>query len=319
MTHEHEKGAKSRTANPAIRHHYVPQFYLRRWADTDGKVWEYRREPSGMVSERRVSPRATAFRDELYTERAGDPGASTTQPDWFETKVLGPVDCRAAPVLEKLVSGSPPCLSDQEKADWAAFINAQLERGLYTMADREAEIPRIVTARTQELLNRYRNDSAERQHQLHEALSEQDFCAVARNALLIHMAKEIQDQTVLNAFVGYRWMLLRPEPITFVTGDDPIVVNGGQSERPIFLFTMALSPQVLFVASKTDGDLEDETYNMLVLYHNLALLEGRSSYLYSQTRIEDGVVVRLRTAVEKAWGEINPRQTRANGPRSKSP
>ena len=48
-----------------MKHHYVPQFYLKQWAEADGKV-PYFRWLSGRTLVDRIAPRSTAFEDDLY-------------------------------------------------------------------------------------------------------------------------------------------------------------------------------------------------------------------------------------------------------------
>src|ERR1700730_3929286 len=47
-------------------HHYVPVFYLSRWADADGTLSVYAREGGRIVVSRR-NPRSTGFERELYS------------------------------------------------------------------------------------------------------------------------------------------------------------------------------------------------------------------------------------------------------------
>ena len=49
-------------AQQSTRHHYIPQFYLRRWAGDDDKVCEFSR-PHKNIYRQRVYPIQTGFKD----------------------------------------------------------------------------------------------------------------------------------------------------------------------------------------------------------------------------------------------------------------
>ncbi|MCO6403529.1 DUF4238 domain-containing protein [Aurantimonas endophytica] len=53
------------SANPSTKHHYIPAFYLRRWAGTDKKVTEFSR-PYRDVVVRSVMPERTGYQERLY-------------------------------------------------------------------------------------------------------------------------------------------------------------------------------------------------------------------------------------------------------------
>jgi Protein of unknown function (DUF4238) len=48
------------------KHHYTPVFYLKRWANTDGRLCEFSR-PHKLVQPRRTNPDGTGYFRGLYT------------------------------------------------------------------------------------------------------------------------------------------------------------------------------------------------------------------------------------------------------------
>jgi Protein of unknown function (DUF4238) len=86
--------------NDPISHHYNPQFYLRQWCGSDGRLVRFYR-PYQKVVPSRVAPEYTGFEERLYTLE----GAS--EPQMVETGFFSPVDSAAAPVLERLVLLGP--------------------------------------------------------------------------------------------------------------------------------------------------------------------------------------------------------------------
>ena len=90
----------SAAPNRAWRHHYVPQFHLRRWTGSDGMLWRYERRPD-RVLRRRTAPRATAYERELYTthELLFPEEAS----DVLETDFFSRLDSDAAIAFRRLI------------------------------------------------------------------------------------------------------------------------------------------------------------------------------------------------------------------------
>ncbi|WP_442867749.1 DUF4238 domain-containing protein [Caulobacter sp. NIBR2454] len=48
-----------------MKHHYVPVFLIRQWADASGKVTAYRKSAWG-ISARPYGPRAVCYSDDLF-------------------------------------------------------------------------------------------------------------------------------------------------------------------------------------------------------------------------------------------------------------
>src|SRR4051794_13581231 len=61
-------------------HHFVPQFYLRHWCDSAGKLWVY---PLDGTSPFRASPRQFAAETNLYTPRIGAEAVRHDTEDWL--------------------------------------------------------------------------------------------------------------------------------------------------------------------------------------------------------------------------------------------
>jgi hypothetical protein len=63
------------------KHHYIPQFYLNRWAGTDGRLCEYSR-PYDIVKPKFVHPSGTGYERGLYP-RACRSGSGTSLPSCY--------------------------------------------------------------------------------------------------------------------------------------------------------------------------------------------------------------------------------------------
>lgn len=110
-------------SNP-IKHHYLPQFFLRRWAGPDGKVTEYQR-PHDRVIMKRKFPSETGYEKELYSI------PSETDPikrQALESGFMATVDDLAARALQQM-EGSGEMPADPElRSGWSRFLMSLIHR-----------------------------------------------------------------------------------------------------------------------------------------------------------------------------------------------
>ncbi len=281
------------------RHHYLPQFYLRQWTtEPDGKVWCYKRERSGRVTEKRVAPKATAFEDRLYSVETAVSYLPERFPDSVETRFLSPLDNLAAPILQRLVTGDALPLAEDERTVWALFLNSLIERDPRLLRSREQQTPAIADELVESFVARgLDEESRERRREIIRGM---DHRVMARNTLREHMVNSIRDKEVIDYFKRFSWRATTVHP-ALLTSDAPLIVNNGHSKEPIFTLSLALSPSRLFVATHPTWSVDDELLKLIAFSHNLLMIDGQR-FLYSHTRIEDGSVVRLRFAVDNYFG-----------------
>lgn len=101
-----------------MRHHYVPQFLLRRWTNTSGKLHVFSQRNGRLVNTERA-PRSTGFVDDLYAIAEGVFGFPA---DLIERKLFGKIDNDAAVALGKLEAHEGFTLDDQ--IAWFFFLSS---------------------------------------------------------------------------------------------------------------------------------------------------------------------------------------------------
>lgn len=99
------------------KHHFVPQFWIRRFAGTDGKLWAYDHD-NGRVSERSSKQLMQIFN--LYTVQPS--GADDTT---LETVDLNRIDSEGSAVFDRILKGD---LTQPAKEAFASFLAAQVLR-----------------------------------------------------------------------------------------------------------------------------------------------------------------------------------------------
>ena len=109
------------------RHHYIAQMHSKRFADPDGILYVFdKRFPHKGVQKR--TPRNLFVEGDFYTQ-FDDKGNKDVS---VETEFLAPLEDKASPVIERIVSaarrGDPPNLSPDEKEVWVRFSYNQFVR-----------------------------------------------------------------------------------------------------------------------------------------------------------------------------------------------
>jgi len=277
----------------AVRHHYVPRFYLEQWAGPDGKLCITRRIGERLL-ESRLAPKSTAFQERLYSFK-DEPLSTNPRPDIIETKVLASVDDHGARAHRRLLEVGPAGLTTAERRAWATFLNAMFERDLRHIRQNEATAKQIAEQVIKEMEDSAPDEASRERVSMATCLI--DTSAAASNLVLRTMVKDMQAQDVLEYFENMWWIVFdMPPELALHTSDRPLVVNVGQQRTPINIAWMSLSPAKLFAmfpkswipqdASRLSGDIE-ETFRMMAGFHNLLLLQERPERLYSQQPISE--------------------------------
>lgn len=103
------------------KHHFVPAFYLQKWAGLGAKgdeliEWS---KPYKTIKPIRRHPNATGFQSGLYTfPDLIDPAARQL----FESEFLKQTDTSASESIEHIIAGRAHVLNDRQKSEWVRFL-----------------------------------------------------------------------------------------------------------------------------------------------------------------------------------------------------
>jgi len=103
--------------NTPRKHHFVPQFWIRRFAGADGRLWAYDHS-TGRISERSSKQLMQIFN--LYTVQPS--GADDTT---LETVDLSKIDSEGSSVFDRILKGNH---TQSAKEEFASFLAAQVLR-----------------------------------------------------------------------------------------------------------------------------------------------------------------------------------------------
>jgi hypothetical protein len=223
--------------NQPRRHHYLPEFYLQRWAARDGRVFRYHR-PHRQIVVSCLPPKYTGFEEGLYTLQG------ETDAQIIETKFFSPVDNAAAPVLQLLISRGPADLDNDQRNSWARFVMSLQLRGPESLAEIKALLDRNTRANIEhadggnyQAIKRESDPACVYEFALRE---NPERFANAHKRLLPQL---IDNEVIGEVLINMRWavMDLSAAPYTLLTGDRPYTTSHGL-DAPLCILGVPLSP-----------------------------------------------------------------------------
>ena len=271
-----------------IKHHYIPEFYLKRWANKpDPRLCEFSR-PYDVVKPKRVAPGGTGYVNRLYALR-GFPEELAQQ---VEEQFFKVVDNGAAEALESLErEGSASKLSINQRSAWSRFLLSLLSR-----------TPEDVTAFREVWERHLSNVSVEAQRGYEAGRGRDDPATLAELLAARPLAEREQD--LFEAFMrlmdnpslggrlnGHPFRVLDfPGDIELLTSDRPIVRNHSGLGAPGGHLAIAIGPRRLFVTSPEVSFLdavEQQGRRSLAVEMNRSVV--RQAKLYAYGRTDDGL------------------------------
>jgi hypothetical protein len=229
-------------------HHYVPQFYLRYWADPDGRIPHYRWLNDRAVYGSIRSARGAAFQKDLYArEHVPDEERHTVETHFFSI-----LDDRASKIHAKLERRERFTFTAEERHDWAIFLAAANAR--------TPDIVQFIKKDAEENLRKNLNENPE---EIEKALGRKpEFTLVEwaekhapeklANFGLQMLLKYLTRDDLIQQFMDMEWTVHQPPSRhkELLTCDRPLWYFG-KPDDPKFTMMMTLSPRTVFIAAKT--------------------------------------------------------------------
>lgn len=233
-------------------HHYVPQFHLRQWAKSDGKLtcWKRIAHNGKIVSDSKY-PVEVGKVEGLYSLKHVMPEFEQA----VETLIFSQeIDNAAAPILEKIIAGKMARLTPQEMMDWAKYLNAstlRLPRNVAKFRESAEKHLHASFAEAQKDYEEIRGSAPE--PTLVEFLKNRSPQTLANLPIKV-MVDMIPNQKLIDRFLSLRWITrdLTDASKTLLLSDNPLLYPKSLLSGPT-LIAMPLSPTVLFVATDSDG------------------------------------------------------------------
>jgi len=233
----------------ARRHHYIPEFYLKRWA-SKGRLSVYTKPYGGVVRTKPKYPKETGWIDKLY---ALD-GVPEDRSSAFEEEFLSPVDHRASLVLAKM-EANVRGFTSAERVAWTQFMLSLVLRhpeNVKAVKDRLAETLLVVDQSAEKRWRAVRGASDPKT--LAEALSAElarNPDSVSRHGLNL-IAQTMASEKIGSHIINMKWgSLLMPVGLPeLMTSDRPVHWFGALRDDNCHII-MPVGPKRIFYATNT--------------------------------------------------------------------
>ncbi|WOF74566.1 DUF4238 domain-containing protein [Parvibaculaceae bacterium PLY_AMNH_Bact1] len=237
------------------KHHYLPVFYLSRWAGEDGMVCRFSRPQGPAVKTKRIVPKGTAYEPGLYSIN----GLPKDQAPVMERDFMVPLDSRAAAALKLLDNELPDSQwPANRRSDWTRFVWSLPLRNPREIQQLKTNVKEAWAETTPGLQEHY--DALRTPTDpltVDEYLAQLDPQHEDRFALQI--ARRLMDHSGIGGLINnMHWSVLRFDGcgIRLLTSDHPVRMPAAFDQAASFL-TMPISPTQLFVAAREYPVLEE--------------------------------------------------------------
>lgn len=237
--------------NEPIYHHFIPQFYLRRWSNPERKVCRFSR-PYDKIIPKMTPISGTGGQDRLYELKTVSPEYA----QWFEKGPMKAIDTAANHVLDLLEAGKVESLTVDQRKMWAGFLMSMLMRG-----PRDIEAIKAAYAdEWQRLIPEIVADFEGSENEITRSLAKNIPEMLAKDSPLLgdwglEMAVSLMDHSGIGTIIiNMQWMVREfPEDAPeLLTSDRPVMQSGELIANDDYLM-LPIGPRKLFIAV---GDIE---------------------------------------------------------------
>ena len=233
----------------SLIHHYIPTFYLRRWAGADEQICQFSR-PYKEVKPHRKAPEAAGYQRGLYIV----PGLPPETRSILEDKFFKQTDQAANDALQFMLANTDGLgdMSPRLRSGWSRFIVSLLHRSPETVEALREKCRTGLAGRMHELEREYqvmRGSTHPTTFEEFRALIERNVQDKAWAVLLERVIDSVTVGTFLNAM---RWSIVTfcGAPHSLLTSDRPVCRTNG-IDRPDGHVALPVGPTQVFVAANS--------------------------------------------------------------------
>ncbi len=232
-----------------MRHHYIPQFYLRPWLGPDHKLQEFRRGYGGRIQTKRYGTFSTGFADDIYTM----PGATEETKQNVERYFMGFVDNTAVKARDMLINKQMPTGAELRHS-WVRFLLSLLFRNPEELATFKGRFSSDLLSPSEDIQAKYeaaRQDGDPERFEEWVMLSDATY--PERSAVLA-MTKLVENVKALDLLRSMHWRVITTESVSrrLMTSDRPVMMTTGMVQYRGHC-AIPLSPTQLFIAFTAVG------------------------------------------------------------------
>lgn len=245
-------------------HHYVPTFYLRRWAGQDGRICEFSR-PYREAKPLRKMPEAAGFKRDLYMVPGMEPGMQSI----LEDVVFKRIDQHANDALAFMLANSDGTadMAPKLRSGWSRFLMSLMHRGPEQLAALKARCQAAIEEHLAGLEQTYGD---QRQPSDPETYAEMR-AAVAHDAehkAWAMVLESAMDNPTVGTFINsMMWSIvaIRNPERSMLTSDRPLHITNGLDHAEAYII-LPVGPTEIFIAvntAETVGRVSEEPRRLL--------------------------------------------------------
>lgn len=281
---------QSKPQQTAKRHHYIPEFYQKKWINGEkGQLFVYQRH-NGHVHCRRKSPGATGYVERLYTMDEVSPEEAQI----IETEYMSPVDSLAANARDALIDRRP--LTRKERGAWVQFILSLMMRMPEELALYKTSYRGQFLKYRPLLENHYLEARESGQPESYDEYLKQIGPGGIEKQMMRLFLQMITNEKLAAQVSNMVWTAIdmRKANYKLMTSDRPLVIPYGLGQDHAYI-AMPLSPETLFVAVNDKEialrQMAEAGLSKLAAHVNTHVVGNAHKYVYAydktQTRFVD--------------------------------
>lgn len=230
-----------------MKHHYIPQFYLRPWQGGDNRLQEFKRGYQNQVVSRRVFTKQTGYEPDLYTL----PGATEETKQNVEKAFMALLDNEAVKARDMMLNDQIPA-DPKTRESWTRFVLSMVFRNPEEMEKFKVSFRNELRKPDAKIQAEYdRLKDPEDPATFEEWLMQNRPERVERSAILT-MTNLVQRNNVNYLLRTMHWRVIDVSEVSrrLVTSDRPIMMSNGMVQYGGH-FALPISPTKLFLACTT--------------------------------------------------------------------
>jgi len=225
--------------NIPVKHHYLPVFYMSRWAVNGPQVYRFSRPDGTKVIARRKSPKMFGYVEHLYGP--------------LELDVLKQIDDQGSKALNAISNTENPSdLTKQTRKDWAALLLSFLLRSPTNISQLKHSVSSEYRAEFDELNAEYEDLLEEQGYESIEEFIQDTQTRSVESKVFQLIGTLIQHKDIVQLISDMHWDVvnLQSSDYDLLTSDNPVWMTETLGQSDSFL-TMPISPTKLFVAANS--------------------------------------------------------------------
>jgi len=228
-----------------MKHHYVPQFYLKPWQGPDGKIEVFFRRPDGLIVSKRMHRKATGYAIDLYKL----PGVAPAEKYTMESAFMAPIDDEAVRARDLLLGDMAPA-GGRTRSAWSRFILSMILRSPEEVAAFKKYYTDLVpTLHPEFQATRPAMREGSNPTRDEGRIVSFDSSHIERSAMFA-ITTFIEHPPALDLFQSMHWMIIDTRSVRrrLMTSDRPVMLTHGMLQYAGH-YALPISPTRLFLAA----------------------------------------------------------------------